>query len=206
MENKRRLIDFRLIDQTLKPPEYVLWYLDAKPLNFGSEHGRSNSGGILGGAAGAGTGASGLSSSLSSSSSSSSSNSVNTGHTVSFEPGPPSVSRLSVHSATAANSGRYTCQPSSGLSASTDVHVALGKWPTTLSIRLQSSTKRCTKVSISISWNQVTTYSVPIIIAKCSHKILVPYSMKLTAPKVSFKMIITTLELSTFSQTNNTKS
>lgn len=89
--------------QTLKPPEYVLWNVDSKPLNFGSleqQHQqsqpfKSSSGG---------------------------------GHSVTFDPGPPSVSRLSVHSASASDSGRYTCQPSSGLPASTHVHVALGNF------------------------------------------------------------------------------
>lgn len=51
---------------------------------------------------------------------------TNGGYAVTFDPGPPSVSRLAVHSASATDSGRYTCQPSSGLSASTHVHVALG--------------------------------------------------------------------------------
>lgn len=50
------------------------------------------------------------------------------GYSVTFDPGPPSVSRLMVNSATPSDSGRYTCQPSSGLSASTHVHVALGKF------------------------------------------------------------------------------
>lgn len=87
--------------QTLKPPEYVLWNVDSKPLNFGSleqQHQQSQP--------------------LKSSSGG--------GHSVTFDPGPPSVSRLSVHSASASDSGRYTCQPSSGLPASTHVHVALG--------------------------------------------------------------------------------
>ena len=80
--------------QTLKLPEYVLWNVDSKPLNFGSDHGWSRQG--------------------------------NGGHSITFDLGPPSVSRLSVHSATAIDSGRYTCQPPSGLPASTNVHVALG--------------------------------------------------------------------------------
>jgi hypothetical protein len=50
------------------------------------------------------------------------------GYSVTFDPGPPSVNRLMVNSATPSDSGRYTCQPSSGLSASTHVHVALGKF------------------------------------------------------------------------------
>jgi hypothetical protein len=50
------------------------------------------------------------------------------GYSVTFDPGPPSISRLVVNSATPSDSGRYTCQPSSGLSASTHVHVALGKF------------------------------------------------------------------------------
>jgi len=57
----------------------------------------------------------------------------NGGHSVTFDPGPPSVSRLAVHSAAATDSGRYTCQPSSGLSATTNVHVALGNYITIVS-------------------------------------------------------------------------
>lgn len=83
-----------VITNTLKPPEYVLWSVGSKPLNFGTDQGAVRHG--------------------------------NGGHSVTFDPGPPSVSRLAVHSATATDSGRYTCQPSSGLSATTNVHVALG--------------------------------------------------------------------------------
>lgn len=83
----------------------MLWNVDSKPLNFGSveqqqqqHHQPYQQKGTSGG-----------------------------GYAVTFDPGPPSVSRLAVHSASASDSGRYTCQPSSGLSASTHVHVALGK-------------------------------------------------------------------------------
>ena len=82
----------------MKPPEYVLWSVGSKPLNFGTDQGAVRHG--------------------------------NGGHSVTFDPGPPSVSRLAVHSATATDSGRYTCQPSSGLSATTNVHVALGDYET----------------------------------------------------------------------------
>lgn len=112
-----------VITNTLKPPEYVLWHLDSKPLNFGSDHGRwlhgaghvtASGGGVAAYGNGA-QGASGTPWALGTA-----------GHSVIFKAGPPSVSQLTVHSATATDSGRYTCQPSSGLPASTQVHVALG--------------------------------------------------------------------------------
>lgn len=113
--------------QTLKPPEYVQWSVDSKPLNFGvvmSSSGASGSelaGGLQGSSVFPSSGAHGnqyfqplaLKVGMS-------------GHAVTFDAGPPSVSRLVVHSAAASDSGRYTCQPSSGLPASTHVHVALG--------------------------------------------------------------------------------
>lgn len=97
--------------------------MDSKPLNFGSDHGRwlhgaghvtASGGGVAAYGNGA-QGASGTPWALGTA-----------GHSVIFKAGPPSVSQLTVHSATATDSGRYTCQPSSGLPASTQVHVALG--------------------------------------------------------------------------------
>ncbi|XP_046650859.1 fibroblast growth factor receptor-like 1 [Daphnia pulicaria] len=90
-----------VITNTLKPPEYVSWNVDSKSLNFGSQDQHHQPSAFKKRWNGA-------------------------GYSVTFDPGPPSVSRLMVNSATPSDSGRYTCQPSSGLSASTHVHVALG--------------------------------------------------------------------------------
>ncbi|XP_057374631.1 zwei Ig domain protein zig-8-like isoform X1 [Daphnia carinata] len=90
-----------VITNTLKPPEYVSWNFDSKSLNFGSHEQLQQPSNLQ-------------------------KKWNRAGHTITFDPGPPSVSRLLVNSANTSDSGRYTCQPSSGLSASTNVHVALG--------------------------------------------------------------------------------